>query len=288
MANDVITELDRRLTAARPAAADPTAYACDPDLLARLRAMPVDSRRALPAKLATPAVAGVAVVLAGALLLGGGPARVGTPSAAAAVTQALHWMTPAPGTILHTRSIESDRGSQIVREFWESGDDPSVQRQRTTGGTDFEFAADGFYDPATNTIYTANRIEMPSPTGGVSGSDPIVTKVRMLLADGQMTVGGLVQHDGVDAWPVSLKPGLGRTWTLWVAASDGKPLELRDGSQVVRWTTYETTAGGRDAAVLSVRGAHPDARVVTDPEAAKQAADRLQGVKSEAQPQAKG
>jgi hypothetical protein len=114
--------------------------------------------------------------------------------------------------------------------------------------------------------------------------DPIVTKVRMLLQDGRMTVTGRELHDGVDAWTISLNPDSGRpVWTLWVSVADGKPLELRDPGrtagdqpQVIRWTIYETLAD--DAAthgLLTLSGAHPSAQVVHDPAQAAAAEQRL-------------
>lgn len=290
MAHDMTDILDRRLLASRPSAADASAYACDEALLDRLREQPIAARRAVPVKVATPVAAGVAAVAAGLLLLGGGP---GSPDAAAAVTQTLHWLTPSPGTILHARSVETNRGDVTTRDYWQSGDDPSKLRERIDGQRSFERSGDEYYDPATNTIYApgdgVNKAKLPgaivppAKDGSLPAGDPMVIKVRMLLAAGHMEVGDLDHHNGVDAWPISLKPGLDRQpWTLWVSADDGKPLELHDGYQTIRWTAYDVTSGDGNAAVLSVRAAHPDAQVVTDPEAVMQAEARLEGMKQEA------
>ena len=109
-----------------------------------------------------------------------------------------------------------------------------------------------------------------------------MTKVRTLLQDGRMEVTGREVHNGTDAWAVSLKEGVGRpVWTLWVSATDGKPLELRDpgrdaseAPQVIRWSTYEVLSGGGRSQV-TLRGAHPTARVVSDAAQVDAAQQRL-------------
>jgi hypothetical protein len=94
-----------------------------------------------------------------------------------------------------------------------------------------------------------------------------------------MTVTGHEDHHGTDAWNISLKPDRGRpVWTLWVSAADGRPLELADpsdGGQVVRWTTYEVLRDADADAVLTLAGAHPDAHVSDDPDAAHAAEERI-------------
>jgi hypothetical protein len=113
----------------------------------------------------------------------------------------------------------------------------------------------------------------------IIAGDPIVGKVRSLLQRGDMQVSGPQLHDGTDAWAISSKPNVGRTaWTLWVSASDGKPLGLRDpgdGAQVVRWTTYEVLPADRGTQLLSLTAAHPTARVLRDPDQALAAQRRL-------------
>jgi hypothetical protein len=67
-----------------------------------------------------------------------------------------------------------------------------------------------------------------------------------------------VQHDGADAWAISLKRGEGRpVWTLWVSAADGRPLELRDpgrdaneAPQVIHWPVYEVLRGAAASEAL--------------------------------------
>ncbi|MEN3281257.1 MAG: hypothetical protein V7607_2397 [Solirubrobacteraceae bacterium] len=113
----------------------------------------------------------------------------------------------------------------------------------------------------------------------IIAGDPIVGKVRLLLQRGDMQVSGPQLHDGTDAWVIASKPNVGRSvWTLWVSASDGKPLGLRDpgdGAQVVRWTNYEVLPADRATQPLSLTAAHPTARVVRDPDQALAAQRRL-------------
>jgi hypothetical protein len=107
--------------------------------------------------------------------------------------------------------------------------------------------------------------------------------VRTLLQHGDMQISGPVTHDGRQAWVVSLKPGTGRpVWTLWVSADDGRPLELRDpgrdageAPQTIDWPTYEVLSNAGAERQLTLVGAHPDARVVTDPAQVRAAWDAL-------------
>jgi hypothetical protein len=71
-------------------------------------------------------------------------------------------------------------------------------------------------------------------------------------------------------------------WTVWTAASDGRPLELRIDSgagtnavEVTRWSTYEALSGNRADALLTLTAAHPGARVVRDRSAYEAATERL-------------
>jgi hypothetical protein len=284
MANDVI-DLDSRLRAARPPAADTDANAYDAELLARVREQPIAGRRTVPRALALSGVALVTITAAAVLALGGGPGNVGGPSSASAITQALHWLDPPSGTILHARSVETRGGQTTTREVWQSADQPESERQRFEGATTFEIAGEALYDPATNTIYDAPPGKRPGKPGDETSlvADPIVVKVRTLLEDGHMTVTGREVHNGTEAWAISLKPDLGRpVWTLWVSAENGKPLELRDPGrdaseqpQAIRWPTYEVLPDANADALLTLTGAHPTARVVHDDAQAAAAARRL-------------
>lgn len=287
MERDVIDDLERRLRAARPRMARVDEHAFDEELLAHVRDQPIASRRTVPRAVALPVATGVTLAATAVVMLGGGPGDVGGPSSASAITQALRWLNPPPGTILHARSVETTGSQTTTREFWQSSDHPGSERQRTEGANAFETSGDALYDPATDTIYDppasppdgdAAGAKVATPATGkpgdpaTPGGDPIVAKVRMLLGEGRMIVTGPETHSGIDAWAISLKPDVGRpVWTLWVSAADGKPLELRDPGrnageqpQVIRWPTYEVVPGSDADQLLTLTGAHPSARVVHD------------------------
>lgn len=286
MAHDVTDELDRRLRAARPAMARVDEDAFDAQLLARVREQPIAARRTVRRAVAVPVAAGVTLTATAVVMLGGGPGDVGGPSSASAITQALRWLNPPRGTILHVRSVETQGAQTTTRELWQSASHPQSERQVITGAQSFETAGDGLYDPATDTIYDspAGAPAAGKPgDGAMPAGDPLVDKVRILLAEGRMTVTGREIHNGTAAWAISLKPDAGRpVWTLWVSAADGKPLELRDPGrdaseqpQVIRWPTYEVLPGSDANGLLTLTGAHPSARVVHDANRAEAAAQRL-------------
>jgi hypothetical protein len=323
-------DLDRRLREARPPAteADPSAH--DADLLARLTRAP-DRRRRLALPVAAVAAAGlaVAVVLAGTHVSA-------TDDAEAAIARAQHWFAPAPGTILHTRSTLTDRGTSLVQESWQSVDAPARQRLlQEQDGRRVETTADAIYDPASDTVYEnapadasglaaerrrireaigrkiagaraagagpdviaqlrrAERLALAkagtrTDTGFVgSAGDTTVAQIRKNLTAGRASVGAETTHDGADAFPITLTqsdPGGRDTvrWTLWTAAGDGRPLELRIDSgpgtetvEATRWSTYELLPAARADGLLTLTGAHPGARVVRDRAAYDAAGDRL-------------
>jgi hypothetical protein len=293
MEHDVID----RLRAARPHATDVDEHAFDAELLARLREQPMPARRSIPRVVAIPVAAGATLTATAVVMLVGGPGDVGGPPSAAAITQAtLHWLQPSPDQILHTRSVESQDGRTTTRELWQSSDDPADERQRFEGPVAYETSGDALYDAAADTIYDAptdprngtGSEKRPAARGSDAPTgDPVVAEVRTLLSEGHMTVTGREAHNGTDAFAISPKAGAGRpTWTIWVDAANGKPLELRDpgrdaneAPQVIRWPTYEVlpeTGGGQ---LLTLTGAHPTARVVRDPEQAAAARNRLMGDK---------
>jgi hypothetical protein len=305
MDHHVTDDLDRRLRAARPSSARPNEGAFDAELLARVRTQPIAARRSVPRAVALPVAAGVTLTATAVVMLGGGPGDVGGPPSAAAITQTLRWLDPPSGTVLHVRALATQDGRTTVHETWQSADHPDQQRELTDGPGSLEVAGDAFYDPATGTIYDPPTETAP-PAGqgpatpqkearsgdGKPGADrpgptivadPVVQKVRTLLEQGQMSVTGRELHDGADTWAISLKPGSGRpSWTLWVSAADGRPLELRDpgrdaneAPQVVRWPTYEFVPAAQGAAQVTLTGAHPDAHVVHDPRAVDAAQRRL-------------
>ena len=253
-------------------------------LLDDVRRLPVAARRRVSRTVALPVTAVAALAVAAVVMLGGGPDGVGGPSAASAITRALHWLNPPSGTVLHARSIETQGGRTTIREVWQPADDPAEERLVvSTGGRSYETSRNDLYDPATNTIYAVTS-KAPHDFERLAG-DPIVQKVRTLLARGDMEVSGPVTHGGTSAFAISLKATAGRpTWTLWVSAADGKPLELRDpgrdaseAPQLITWSSYEVLSGSSATTQSSLRAAHPDARVVSDRAQVDAALARLTG-----------
>ena len=197
----------------------PTRHAFDADLLARVREQPIAGRRTVPRAVAVPAAAGLTITAVAVVMLAGGPGDVGGPSSASAVTQALRWLNPPPGTILHARSVETQGGRTTTREFWQSADHPATEREVLSGAQSSETTGDAVYDAATDTIYEPPGGTPDAKPGDASlpPGDPAVAKVRILLQEGRMEVRGREVHNGTDAWAISLKPGVGRpVWTLWV------------------------------------------------------------------------
>jgi hypothetical protein len=170
--HDLNDDLRRRLRAARPAAAHVDEQSFDGTLLARVRQEPIAARRTVPRTVAMSVAAGVIVVATAAVVLGGIPGNVAGPPSAAAITQeTLHWLTPPAGTVLHVRSVETRAGVTTTREFWQSADDPQVERELVEGAqASYETSGDAIYDPATNTIYDAPQ--PPRTNGDVPSADP--------------------------------------------------------------------------------------------------------------------
>jgi hypothetical protein len=283
MGHDLMEDLDHRLRAARPPAALPADDAVDINLLARISAQPIASRRAVPRAVALPVAVGVTLTATAALMLFGGPGNVGAPSAAAAIERTLRWFDAPADGVLHARSIETQGGRTTVREAWQSGDDPDETRIRIEGGATVETSGATFYDPSTDTIYDPGQPSKSSVPEDLPAGDPVVQKVRYLLEHGHMTVTGREVHDGTEAWAISLKRDAGRpVWTLWVSAADGRPLELRDPGrdaneppQVIRWSLYEVLRGDDAEDLVSLDAAHPSARVERDPDKVAAAERRL-------------
>jgi hypothetical protein len=267
------TVIEDRLRAVRPDAAHVDEDAFDADLLAHVQRMPIERRRTVSRRVAIPiATAGVTLAVAASLMFAGGPGDIGGPSSAAAIERALHWFSPPAGTVLHVRSIETKGGRTTTRESWQSADDPTADRELLDGPIAYETEGDSLYDPTTDTIYRAGSRKAPGKGEEAIVGDPIVRKVRFLLEDGDMKVNGRERNNGQDAWEISLDADAGRpVWTVWVSASDGKPLELRDPGRdaneepsTIRWETYEVLDGAGAAQLATLQGAHPTAKVVTD------------------------
>ena len=282
MAYLVNDELDRRLQATRPPLAEP-----DEALLARLLTEP-RPRAPHRARMLAPVAALAAAGAAAFVLFAGG-------SNASAIEQAMHWFDPPAGAILHTHLSDTNAGVTTDQEFWGVADD--ITRSRIRYGGAYEISSDGVYDVAANTIYepaadgkpgkddtaaadTKKRAQMQvdgkqEESGRVKdegipqgAGDPIVAKIRTLLALGHAEVQGRAVFDGHDAWVIGLKPGLGGPdWKLYVSADDGKPLGLhdpgrgQDAPEDAKWSTYEIAPSDTP---LTLAAAHPGARVVRD------------------------
>jgi hypothetical protein len=283
-------DVNERLRAACPPVPDAEP---DRELLAQVMDQPV-ARRRRP-RVALPAAAVAALAAAAVVLLGGNG-----PDTASALAQAMHWFDPPAGTVLH--SVMVDQSGQ-THEFWQDIDHPEQSRTIELGGA-YEYGAGGIYERASNTIYmddgartagkgpdpaadalkraklagdskrpaeaepgkSSDRVKVPEtlPKG-----DPTVAKVRVLIDLGRASVQGSEEHNGVQAWKIALTDTADRApWVLWVRADDGKPLAIDDpgdparnrAGEHSRWTTYEVL----DSGTVSLRAAHPGARVVHD------------------------
>ena len=270
MGNAVIED---RLRAARPEAADVDEDAFDAELLAHIQRLPIERRRTAARRVAIPvATAGVTLAAAAALMFAGGPGDLGGPSSAAAIEQALHWFNPPAGTVLHVRSIETQGGRTTTRESWQDADDPTANREVLDGPIRYETAGDGLYDPTTNTIYQGAAARRRTTRGRGSSATRSSRRSGTCSRSGHMTVTGRERHNGQDAWEISLNADAGRpVWKVWVSAADGKPLELRDPGRdaneepsTIRWETYEVLDGADAARLVTLQGAHPTAKVVSD------------------------
>jgi hypothetical protein len=128
----------------------------------------------------------------------------------------------------------------------------------------------------------------PSEPGNaaVPVGDVLVNEMRHLLQTGDAQVSEETTHDGVAAFAITVFPPGDAHWTLWTRADDGKPLELRiegngpiqlgtEDLESVRWPTYDVVGADQADRLLTVAGAHPDARVVRDADAYADAQRRL-------------
>jgi hypothetical protein len=157
--------------------------------------------------------------------------------------------------------------------------------------------AAGASDEQIAEIRKAGREAIHPPAGPDRGAaapitgDPTVAKIRSVLEHHQARVAGQRSYRGVEAYAIELDPfgdappgdtGARVRWTLLIATGDGRPLELRSDNgpgtaaiETTRWQTYELLRGSDSEQLVSVRGAHPGARVVRDPDAFETAMQRL-------------
>jgi hypothetical protein len=134
-------------------------------------------------------------------------------------------------------------------------------------------------------LVTDRPPDAPVVDAEVKAGDVLVNQMRDLLRAGRARVGEETTHDGVAAFPITFSPG-GARWTMWARADDGKPLELRvhgagpvtpgaEGLETVRWPVYDVMPGAGAGRLLTIAGAHPDARVVRSADAYAAAQQRL-------------
>jgi hypothetical protein len=117
------------------------------------------------------------------------------------------------------------------------------------------------------------------PTAG----DPSVAEIRTALEQRRARVTGRDSQGGIEAYVIELDPqGPTVRWTLRTAVSDGRPLALRIDNgpgtpalETISWQTYEVLPGGESQQLVTVRGAHPGARLVRDADALDAATARL-------------
>ena len=290
-------DVDERLRDARPPVPD-----AEPDraLLAQVMAQPVDRRRRRP--VAVPVAALAALAVAAIVLLGGDrpdsaaaisqAMRWFDPPAGKVVHSVMvddagrtreFWQdvdqlersrTIEPGGLEIGPGAIYDPATDTIYEDDAArppGKGPDPDRDAVKRA---KIAAD---DPAGSETRPEEPKVAPAASGGVQTKeivprgDPLITKVRVLIDDGRAAVRGREVHDGVDAWKIMLTDTADREpWVLWVRADDGKPLAIDDPGNPLRskapehsrWTTYEVL--DRDAAPLTLRDAHPGARVIRD------------------------
>jgi hypothetical protein len=235
--------------------------------------------------------AGIVFGLLGALP-DSGPLSLLPGGGSSAVARAAAALTGPDGTIVHVRAdvlVTNVDGSTATRpvEIWQQSSPPFDSREVVLRGGGFrpELATvDGvreFYDPQTNTIYTApSRTpagEPGKPAEARDGSDldPFapdfsVEKLRALLGSGQAHEDGRVSVDGRAAIRIVSSAS---DMTLLVDADTYKPLEwhvaaasMAGHALSMRFETYEwLPATEANAALVSLSAQHPGATRRTSP-----------------------
>jgi hypothetical protein len=180
---------------------------------------------------------------------------------------------PARNTIYDAGSADMTQGANAAGAV-----DQQLALMRAQGVSDADIAAAG---AKLRQAAADRRLSFGGPE--LAGDDT-VTRIRKTLEKNGARLAGREMHDGVDAYAISLVPDTAESvrWTLWLAASNGRPLELRvdDGPgrppvETTTWPTYELLSGHTAADLVTLSGAHPDARVVHDAGELAAAAARL-------------
>ena len=213
-----------------------------------------------------PAAAGAAVVAAVIVVAGGTQA---TSADAATLHRIAAALTPAPGTILHERALQTiGDGAPQVYELWQQTDRPSAARWIKLGQ---EVSSDGTnmseYDPRSNTI-TITRDEASASTPAVD----LAQMLRSLVESGNARVEGVTTLDGRRVYKLTVHdaPGPFQNGTAYVARDTYYPIviESRGGAcncdATIRFQAYEYLPASRaNLRLLDLAAQHPGARVVT-------------------------
>jgi hypothetical protein len=127
----------------------------------------------------------------------------------------------------------------------------------------------------------AGRLDDAGPVSRQAGDD-LVERLHGALDAGEAKAGEAQLRNGLASLPITLDAGGHVRWTLWIAADDSRPLELvvdhGDGTRVVHtvdFTVYQLLPAGEAEQLLTLEGAHPDARVVESRSAYRAAEARL-------------
>ena len=141
-----------------------------------------------------PAAAVAAVVAAVVLVAGGTHA---TSADAATLHRIATALTPAPGTILHERAMQTiDGEAPRVYELWQQTDHPSAARWIKLGQ---EVSSDGTnmseYDPSSNTITVT-----PGEESASTPSVDIAQMLRSLVDAGDARVDGVTTLNGTSVY----------------------------------------------------------------------------------------
>jgi hypothetical protein len=266
-------ELERELKAlAEPRAEDERLrLAIRATLGQQPRPQPRIRRHRMRLGLGAAAVAAATAAIGVVALIGSGGSGGPSTASAAILAHVARAISPPSNLIVHVKEtgVQPD-GTPVGVEWWqETNARHAIRLIKTYGDQPSEGSADGTthssYDPGTNTIY--RRPDSRSPTL----IDPIET-VRAELVRGTADVSGTASIDGRSLYRIELPKGV----VGYFDKTDYRPVYLDnpqgDGSvvrtRVVAYEELPLTAGNEK--LLSISAQHPDARVETASEPAKQ------------------
>jgi hypothetical protein len=219
-------------------------------------------RRARPSRLAlriaVPTVAVGAAAAALVLVLSGGPQA--SSADAAILHRVAAALTARSGTILHEQATVTVDGQASRYELWQQSDSPYAFRV-VKFGHEASWGPDGYadYDAATNTIVAH------AGSAGRTSADDLAAILRSLVQSGKATIDERTTYGGVPAYRLTVTGAEQHflNCTVYVAASDYRPLELRSDTESVVFHTYEyLPASAANLRLLDLAAQHPDAQVV--------------------------